>query len=174
METVIYTYELSQAANGKANFEKLNLEIRASTVPDYKAVHHVNGKIYVEVESELAADKKTELDGIIAGHDGAEAEVAQRFVDAREKRIREMSEMAIYHPGLDTDHTVEYLTYIDNHLNAWKRTGINSVVIAKITADAGDTSNANQHAFLNAVVNEAGNKTFEFLIGEILKPINGG
>ena len=63
-------------------------------------------------------------------------------------------------PSIDTE---EYLVEIDNYLNAWKRSGRNTVLINKILADATNTNHP-KHTYLNTVVNEAGNKTFEYFI----------
>lgn len=162
-----YIYQITDTVNDKVNIEKLDLEIRASTVPDFLTPPYMfSNKIYVEISQELAPADKTTLDGIIAAHDGATANVSEVHVVEREKKIRQLTEMAIYHPALNESDTVEYLTSIDNWFNSWKRSGVDSVLVAKIVADATGGGHP-QDAFLNTVVNAEGNKTFEFLISVI-------
>lgn len=164
---VAYIYPLAATLNGTINIEKLDLEIRASTIENYETPPYIlNEHIYVQFSQNATAQDKLNLDGIIGAHDGAKAAVTETLVNARERKIRELTEMALYHPDLDNNDTVEYLTSIDNWFNAWKRSGIHNSLVGKILADA--TSGAHpQDAFLNTVVNPEGNKTFEFLISMI-------
>lgn len=165
---IAYIYELSATLNSKVNIHKIDLEIRASTIQNFETPPYLfKGKLYVEFSQDATAEDKTNLDAIIAAHDGEEASIAENHVTARETKIRELTEMALYHPLLDENDTVEYLTSIDNWFNAWKRSGINSSLIAKITADA-TSGTHEQDAFLNTVINPEGNKTFEFLISMII------
>lgn len=165
--SLAYIYTLQETANGKVNLEKLDLEIRASTVPDYVTPPKMySGNIFIEVENGLSAADKLILDGIVANHDGEEADVSEDSVNKRENKIRELTELALLHPLLDNVDSVRYLTSIDNMFNAWKRSGVDTVLIEQIVADA--TSGVHpQDAFLNEVVNAEGNKTYEFLISVI-------
>lgn len=164
---IAYIYEILSTFNGKVNLEKLDLEIRASTIENYETPPYLYaGKLYIQFAQEATAADKTSLDAIVAAHDGVEAQVSESFVQAREIKIRELTEMAILHPALNNTDAVEYLTSIDNWFNAWKRSGIDSSLVAKIVADATSGTHP-QDAFLNTVVNPAGNKTFEFLISMI-------
>ncbi len=164
---VAYIYEISETLNSKVNIEKLDLEIRASTIENYQTPPYLlNGNIYVQFTQDATPADKTNLDAIIAAHDGDIAGVSETQVSAREKKIRELTEMALYHPALGESDTVEYLTSIDNHFNGWKRSGVDSVLVAKIVADATSGSHP-QDTFLNTVVTPEGNKTFEFLISMI-------
>lgn len=164
--SIRYGYYIEDTQNNKVNFEKLSLEIRASSVPLFEKASGVDGDISIKVTEELSVAKKSELDLIVANHDGAVALVSDSEVKERENKIREMTLMAIYHPLLDETETVEYLTSIDNWFNGWKRSGINSILITKIVADASNVLHP-QYDFLNIVVNEEGNKTFEFLISVV-------
>jgi len=165
MEAKIYSK--SETLNGVVNYEKLDLEIRASTIQNYVTpTYEFKGMIFVEFEQTPSAEDKTNLDGIIAAHDGGIAGVSETQVLAREKKIRELTEMAIYHPDLDKNDTVEYLTSIDNWFNGWKRSGIDTSLLAKIVADATSGTHP-QDTFLNTVVSPDGGKTFEFLISVI-------
>ncbi len=162
-----YIYQLSDTLNNKVNLEKLDLEIRASTVPNFLTPPYmVTGRIFIEVSEALGTSDKADLDAIINGHDGEEANVSESHVNEREKKIRELTEMALYHPALDNGDTVEYLTSIDNWFNGWKRSGVDSSLVTKIVSDATSGSHP-QDAFLNTVVNPEGNKTYEFLISMI-------
>lgn len=160
-------YDKSATLNGVVNYEKLDLEIRASTIQHYiTPVYEFKAMIFVEFEQTPSTEDVTTLEAIIGAHDGQKANVSQVQVDAREKKIRELTEMALYHPSLDDNSTVEYLTSIDNWFNAWKRSGIDTSLVTKIVTDATSGTHP-QDAFLNTVINPEGNKTFEFLISAI-------
>ncbi len=164
---IAYIYEFADTLNGKVNIEKLDLAVRASTLQNYVTPPYVYaGKLYLNFEAELSAADKLVLDGLISAHDGEEANVSENHVQEREIMIRELTEMAIYHPALAEIETVEYLTSIDNWFNGWKRSGVNTPLINKIIADANNADHP-QHAFLTTVVNPEGNQTFEFLISKI-------
>lgn len=165
---VAYIYELTETLNNKVNEEKLDLEIRASVISNYKKPPYlVTGRIFVEFNQDASASDRIVLDEIISLHNGELAEVSEVHVQERERKIREMTEMALYHPLLSEHETVQYLTSIDNHFNGWKRSGVNSVLIAKIQTDANDTTHP-QYDFLNEIVSPEGNKTFEFLLSIII------
>lgn len=164
---ISYQYDITATVNDMVNLEKLDLEIRASTLPNFITPPYMfNSKVYIDFAAEITAQEKTDLAAIIAAHDGSQADIAQAHVDAREKKIRDLTEMAVYHPALNNDDVVEYLTSIDNWFNAWKRCGIDTSLVAKIAADSADVNHP-QYAFLTTDVNTAGDKTFEFLIGMI-------
>ncbi len=166
---IAYIYKISETLNNKVNIEKLDLEIRASVISNYLTPPYITkGRIYVDFEVDASENDKLVLKSIINNHDGELADVSEIHVNAREKKIREMTEMALYHPLLTEHETVQYLTSIDNHFNGWKRSGVNSVLIAKIQEDANNINHV-QHGFLNTIVNTEGNKTFEFLISIIIK-----
>lgn len=173
-----HIYEISQIGSsltpvtgGKVNIEKLDLEIRASSVNNYTTPPYLyNNKLYVQMSinaHEETESNKNALDAVVFAHDGEFAAVSEVLVKERETKIRQLTEMAIYHPLLDEVQTVEYLTSIDNWFNAWKRSGIDSVLIAKIVEDAGDISHT-QNAFLNTVVNpDEGYNAAQFMISII-------
>lgn len=164
---IAYIFELTSTLNNKVNLEKLDLEIRASTIENYETPPYLYaGKLYIQFSQEATATDKTSLDAIVSAHDGIEAQISETFVQARELKIRELTEMAILHPLLDNGDVVEYLTSIDNWFNGWKRSGIDTSLVAKIVTDATSGTHP-QDAFLNTVVNPEGNKTFEFLISMI-------
>lgn len=161
-------YNVSDTLNNKVNLEKLDLEIRASIIENYNTPPYLYaGKLYIELSQQPTDAEKLQLTNIIAGHDGEYAAINEEQVKSREQKIRDLTEMALYHPDLVDEDTVAYLTSIDNHFNGWKRSGVSSVLQAKIVEDAQNTNHP-QHAFLNTVVNTAGNKTFEYLISIIL------
>lgn len=165
---IAYIYELSTTLNTKVNIQKLDLEIRARTIQNFETPPYLfKGMLFIEFSQEATEEDKTQLDTIVAAHDGEEANISESQVNARETKIRELTEMALYHPLLNNDDTVEYLTSIDNWFNAWKRSGISTSLVSKITADATSGSHP-QDSFLNTVVNPEGNKTFEFLISMII------
>ena len=161
-----YIREVSATQNSKVNFEKLYVQLKSSTVP-MDSVDGINGKIYVNVPTELTAAQVLEMDAVIAAHDGAEPlALDSHAIEAREHQIRELNQLAQYSDHLDNIQTVDYLTSIDNWINAYVRSGINDVLVAKIAADAAD-SGGPFFAYLHTVVNEAGNKTFEYFIAKI-------
>lgn len=167
MIAIAYIYEFSQTLNNKVNLEKLDLEVRASTLLNYITPPYIySGNLYLNFESELSEADKLILEGLISAHDGEEANVSENHVQERELKIRELTEMAIYHPALAEIETVEYLTSIDNWFNGWKRSGVNTPLINKIIADANNADHP-QYAFLTTAINSQGNKTFEFLISKI-------
>jgi hypothetical protein len=160
-------YPLSATLNGKINLQKIDLEIRASTIELYETPAYLfKGMLYVEFSGSPSEADVTQLEEIIAGHDGEDASVSEAHVNEREEKIRELTQMAIFHPLLDNTETVEYLTSIDNWFNAWKRSGIETSLVSKIASDALSGTHP-QDTFLNTVVNPEGNKCFEFLISVI-------
>lgn len=163
---ICYIKEFSHTANGKVNFEKLYIELKSSKVPLSK-VYGFGGRIYVECPDILTPEQILELDGFITAHDGAEPEAFDdHAIASREKNIRELNQLAIYSPRLDNVDTVKYLTSIDNWINAYVRSGITDIIVAKIAADAQNPS-GEHFAYLHEVVNEKGNKTYEYFIGKI-------
>jgi hypothetical protein len=164
---VIYQYAVSDTANNKVNDLSLHLEIRASTVSGYESCKIIGLKeINLTFSAEIDEAHQAILEGILSAHQGEAALIDRVYVDEREDKISELTEMAILHPSLDSLETEEYLVEIDNYLNAWKRSGRNTVLINKLLADALDTSH-DRYAYLNTIVNEAGNKTFEYFISVV-------
>jgi hypothetical protein len=160
----IYQYPITDTLNNKVNALTLHLEIKASTVYNYEECKVIGNKdIQLFFSTGIDDAHKTILDTIVSDHTGEVALVDEVYVEERESKIRELTEMAILHPSLPPLETEEYLVEIDNYLNAWKRSGRNSVLISKLMADALDTNHP-RYTYLNTVVNEAGNKTFEYFI----------
>lgn len=163
---VCYIKQFSETANGKVNFEKLYIELKSSSVP-VREVKGYAGEIYVKFDLELTDEQKIELDSFISLHDGAEPEAFDSHaIDGRELIIRELNQLAIYSPRLDNVDTVKYLTSIDNHINAFVRSGITTVLVQKIISDAQNTT-GEHFAYLHEIVNEKGNKTYEYFIAKI-------
>lgn len=160
-------YDLSVTLNNNVNLQKLDLEIRSSTIELYETPPYLfKGMLFIEFSGTPSAADITQLEAILAAHDGEDAAISEAQVNARENKIRELSQLAINHPLLDNGDTVEYLTSIDNWFNAWKRCGIDSSLVSKIVADATSGTHP-QDAFLNETVNTEGNKCYEFLISKI-------
>lgn len=163
---MIYIHEISESLNNRVNFQKLYLELMATPIP-VLGVEGIKGKIYVEVSTELSDELKLQLIAVINNHDGEDATAfSLHAIDAREEKIRELNQLAIFHPLLDNIAIVEYLTSIDNYINSYKRSGINTVLIGKIFADA--QVKEPHYDFLNQVVNLEGNKTFEYFISKVM------
>lgn len=164
---IAYIKELTDTQNNKVNFEKLTLELKSSKVP-FLSVEPLVGKIYINCLAPLTVEEETELDLFISNHDGAEPEAFdEQKIYERENIIRSINQLAIYSPYLkDNIMTVRYLTSIDNYINAYIRSGITQVLEEKITRDASDPE-GEFFAYLHTVVNQAGNKTYEYLIGTI-------
>lgn len=162
-----YIYNVSSTLNNKVNYEKLYIELKASTLVGIDSVEGIKGKIYINVANELDESNKTILTDMIASHDGSEASAFDSHaIDEREGKIRELNQLAIYHPLLDNIGTVSYLTSIDNWINAYVRSGINNVLVAKIATDA-QNADGEYFDYLHTTVNEDGNKTYEYFIAKI-------
>lgn len=161
-------YNITDTLNSKVNFQKLDLEIRASGIDYYVTpVYQLGGdKIFVEFTQTPTVEHVTTLDAIIAAHDGEDATTSEILVNQREIKIRELTQMGLYHPLLDDVELVEYLTSIDNWFNSWKRSGVNTVLVNKIQSD-GTSGSHPQDAFLNQPVDTEGNTTYQFLISKI-------
>jgi len=162
---VIYTYEISSTLNNKVNYQKLHLEALASIVP-VNSIEGIKGQIFLFVDEEMSQAEKDAMVLIIQNHDGEDASAFDNHaVSAREDKIRELNQLAMYHPILDNVSTVRYLTSIDNHINAYVRSGINTVLVEKIFMDA--QVGEPHYDFLNQIVNEAGNVTYEYFISKV-------
>jgi len=163
---ISYIRDFSQTQNGKVNFEKLYIELKSSSVP-VQSVDGIKGKIYVNCDAEISEELKIELDSFISAHDGAEPEAFDpKAIEARETTIRELNQLAIYSPRISTIDTVKYLTSIDNWINAYVRSGVNDVIIAKIATDA-QNPEGEHFGYLHTVANDAGNKVYEYFIAKI-------
>ncbi len=163
---IIKVFEISDTLNNKVNIEKLSIELKTSTVSKEAYPYKFGNDIFVQFDEEITEADMTVLEAAIAAHDGAEADVTEDLVTAREYKIRELVQMAKYHPVLDDAETTAYLTEIDNFINAFIRSGDTSSIVPKIASDAADTGNA-FHVYLNQVVNTQGNFTYEYFIAKI-------
>ena len=164
---IIYKYNKQDTELGVVNEISLKLEIRASTIDDLIDVKLIGiEQIGITFGYSLSEEELTLLTEIVNNHQGNQALVDEVNVNQREQKIREMTEMAILHPSLNENDAVEYLTSIDNWLNAWKRCGINTALINKITLDSSDSLHPS-YLFLNTVLTVEGLKTFEFLTESI-------
>lgn len=174
----IYAYKPSETSDGKVNFDKLDIEIKASPI-GVVSVKGVAGEIQVKTTTKLT-DMELDntsipygLNQIIASHiGGEEADISPIARENRLNKLLELGQMALYHPapGITEDGVMAYLTSIDNYFNSWIRLGKTSILIGKISSDASDTSHP-QHSLLNEVVNQEGNTVAEFLMGGILSVV---
>lgn len=188
MSNIILTYEINETVNNKVNFEKLYIELATSIVPA-ESVEGIKGKIFVFLSREMVPQEIATLDSIITNHDG---EVPKAFdhvlVQKREDVILTMNQMGIYHPLINDNELVRYLTKIDNALNAWRRSSNPISVLEVVFQDAGvsdiagtvalqedgvtpvDTANLPFYDFLHTVSNpNSGSKVFQFVAGSILQ-----
>jgi len=164
---IIYKYNRADTQLGIVNELSLRLEIRSSTLEGLIDLKKIGiEEIGIMFESSLSSDDEILLTQIVNAHQGNVALVDEASVEQREQRIREMTEMAILHPELNQNDVVEYLTSVDNWFNAWKRCGIDTSLVNKITSDAADSGHV-LNTFLNTVITPEGDKTFEFLISSI-------
>ncbi len=164
---IIYKYNRADTQLGIVNELSLRLEIRSSTIEGLIDLKKIGiEEIGIMFESSLASDDELLLTQIVNAHQGNVAMVDEASVEEREQKIREMTEMAILHPELNQNDVVEYLTSVDNWFNAWKRCGIDTSLVNKITSDAADSGHV-LNTFLNTVITPEGDKTFEFLISSI-------
>lgn len=163
---IIKVYKISDTANNIVNIEKLSIELKTSTITKEAYPTKFIDEIYVRFEEEITEADMTTLGLLIAAHDGAPADVTDDLVTAREFKIRELVQMAKYHPVLDNAETTAYLTDIDNFINAFIRSGDTSSIVPKIAGDAADV-NSPFHTYLNQVVNTQGNFTYEYFIAKI-------
>lgn len=163
----IKVFQISDTLNNKVNIEKLSLELKTSTIKESSTEIKFGNEIFVRYTNEIDADDQLLLTQIISAHDGDDAQAySEEAVSGRENKIRELNQLAMFHPILDNVETVRFLTYIDNYVNAYVRSGIHDVVVEKIMLEAQDTG-GDYHAYLNQVVNTSGNKTFEYFIAAI-------
>lgn len=164
---IAYIKDISTTQNSKVNYDKLFIELKSSSIP-FVGVEPLAGKIYINCSTHLTLEQETELDTYLSNHDGSEPEAFDDIAIAkRENVIRTLNQLAIYSPRLsDNVMTVRYLTSIDNYINAYIRSGINDVLVEKIGIDAANTE-GEFFSYLHTVVNEEGNKTYEYFIGAI-------
>lgn len=164
---VMYEIETTETLNNKVNLYKLHLELNASDLPNYLSCAVIASQ-YIQIKflSNLDDANQAKLSSIINNHDGEPAQVDSNNVDLREGKIRELTEMSLLHPSLNNNDVIDYLTSIDNYFNAWKRSGINTLLIQKIMSDAQDTNHPQQN-FLNEVINPHGDLTYEYLISVV-------
>lgn len=163
---IIKVFKLTDTLNNKVNIEKLSIELKTSTISKEAYPTKFANEIHVRFLEEITSEDLTVLQAAIAAHDGGEADVTEDLVQQREFNIRELVQMAKYHPVLDNAETTAYLTNIDNYINAYIRSGDTSSIIPKIAGDAQDTENP-FYAYLNQVVNTQGNLTYEYFISKI-------
>ena len=163
---IIKVFAVSDTLNSKVNIEKLSIELKTSTITKEAYPYKFGNDIFVQFDEEITETDMTTLSAAIAAHDGAAADVTDDLVTAREYKIRELVQMAKYHPVLDNAETTAYLTDIDNFINAFIRSGDTSSIVAKIAGDAADV-NSPFHTYLNQVVNTQGNFTYEYFIAKI-------
>lgn len=162
---LIKVFKISDTLNNRVNIEKLSLELKTSTISVYSSEMKFGDEIFVRYPEEISEQEVQTLTAIINAHDGEDAEAYNEdAVSGRENKIRELNQLAMFHPLLDNVETVRFLTFIDNYINAYVRSGIATVVHEKIIAEAqaGDYVN-----YLNQVVNTAGNKVFEYFVSKI-------
>ena len=163
----ILEYPVTFTLNNAVNQLALDLELKSATSSGY-IESRVIGLVDIQLsfEAQLTALEITEVETVLAAHKGEKPLFDQQYVEERESKIRDMTELAISHPLLDALETEEVLVELDNYLNAWKRSGRNTVLVNKLIADATNTGHA-RYDFYNVVVNEAGNKTFEYFISVV-------
>lgn len=164
---IIKVFKISDTLNNKLNVEKLSIELKTSTITVEANPVKFGDEIYVRFPEELPGSDITTLNALIAAHDGGDAEAYnEASVAAREKKIRELNQMAMYHPVLDNIMTVRFLTHIDNYVNAYIRSGIATVVQEKIMQEAENTE-GDFYTYLHQIVNTKGNKTYEYFLASI-------
>lgn len=165
MEKVIYQYNASGTVNGSVNLLSLHIELKLSGVSSYEDVNQIGiDTIQIGFDKSLSVEDETIIQTVVANHQATLSNVDQSNVEKREIIVREFVEISILHPLFETVTTTEYLTFIDNEINGWVRSGIDDVLINKIRSDAADTG-GQFHAFLNGVADPTKEeKIFEWLV----------
>ena len=164
---LIKVFQIVDTLNGILNAEKLSLELKTSPITKPAKVTKFGNEIFIRFEEEIVGTDVTMLQDIVANHDGGDADAYnEEAVEARENKIREINQLAMYHPVLDNVETVRFLTFIDNYINAYVRSGVATVVHEKIITEAMDTEGV-YYTYLNQIVNTVGNKTFEYFLSKI-------
>ena len=164
----IKVFKIDNTLNGKVNIEKLSLELKTSVIKESSTELKFGGEIQIRYQNEIDEDDLLILTSIIENHDGADAQAYHdEAVSARENKIRELNQLAMFHPLLDNIQTVRFLTFIDNYINGFVRSGIHDVVVEKIAMEAQNTD-GDYYDYLNLTVNTKGNKTYEYFIGAIM------
>lgn len=180
-------FSLQDTPNFKVNVEKLDIQIKTSPISASMTVEVIGKEIIFRFDAPLIESDLTQLIGIINTHDGQPPKAFDHtLVQQREDVILKMNQMGQYHPLISDNELVEYLTSIDNHLNAWRRSSNPVVVLAQIFADSGvsdiagtealqedgvtpvDTSVLPFYGFLHTVSNPVtGAKVFQFIAASI-------
>jgi len=171
-------YEYSDTINGNVNFENLTIALQSSPLAGVISVEGINGKIYVHTNDEVPEEDKPIMDDLIARHDGFPARTTASLQKKREGVFSTLVNLSHAHPtmGLNTNMITEYLTSIDNWINAWKRDGNHEVLVSKIIFDSSlnpdesltlEERKGPYYDFLNQFINLDGVKAFQFLIGGI-------
>ena len=183
-------YEISETKNNKVNYEKLNIELETSPITKLLKAEGINGKIYVHVEEDFDfVSDLIALTNIIKEHDGEEARAFSRIKrTAREDEISKLNQVGIFHPLIDENKLVRYLTEIDNYVNAWVRSSNPIAIVERIFKDAGvkdimgnpatledgttvvDTSTLEWYDFLQIETNpKTKTKIFQAIAGTVLQ-----
>lgn len=163
----ILEYPVSFTLNSAVNKLALDLQIKSGTTADFidsKVIGLVD--LQIRFSTQPSAIQIAEIETVLSAHKGEKPLFDEEFVNEREGKIRDMTELAISHPLLDGLETEEVLVELDNYLNAWKRSGRNTVLVNKLIADASNLEHP-RYAFYNQIVNDAGNKTFEYFISVV-------
>ena len=141
MEKVIYQYNASGTVSGLVNLLSLHIELKLSGVSSYEDVNQIGiSDILISFDKSLSVEDEAIIQTVVASHKGTLSNVDQSNVEKREIIVREFVEISILHPLFETITTTEYLTFIDNEINGWVRSGIEDVLINKIRSDAADTA----------------------------------
>jgi len=163
----IKVFKVADTINKKLNLEKLSLELKTSTIIESSIESQIGQEIYIRYVEDITPEDSITLQGIVTSHDGEDATAYNdKSVKERENKIREINQLAMYHPVLDNETTVRFLTFIDNYINAYVRSGIATVVHEKIIQEANNTS-GEYFDYLGQIVNTVGNKTYEYFISKI-------
>ena len=163
----IKVFKVEDTVNKKLNLEKLSLELKTSIISQPSTEFQIGQEIFIRYTEDITPEDIITLQGIIAAHDGEDAEAYNdHSVSVRENKIRELNQLAMYHPVLDNETTVRFLTHIDNYINAYIRSGIAVVVQGKIIEEATNPAGT-YFDYLNEIVNTAGNKTYEYFLSKI-------
>ena len=165
---LIKVFKITDTLNNTVNVEKLSLELKTSTISIPAEPMKFGEEIFVRFSEEITAADVVTLVQIVNAHDGEDASAYnEEAVRTRENRIREINQLAMYHPVLDNVTTVRFLTFIDNYVNAYVRSGITTVIHEKIMYEAGDNG-VEYKDYLNLIVNTKGNKTFEYFLSKLV------
>ena len=169
MPLYTYTYGSSEftSSGGGVNTQKLFIEVQAPTdIPNpIEEPRRVKARTDITFDVELTAQQVTDLNAIIAAHDGQPAPIFNR--QARLDNAERLAELGVFNIDIDTNELEDYLIELNAYLDVYINLGITRRIHEKIAADAANVSHP-RNAFLTFVIpNSGGRQVWQFIISNL-------